>query len=155
MNATFLGFLTGQQPAWVDDLDLNLFYPHSVVVVDSTGEYCETNCLRMSPSVNVICSSISLALLALYLKENTEGASVFPHPIESLVWADFREWQLSTIAWLTPSCMYLQLLWVCRCVVIPVIAGIGTACAMGAAKSSNTLAREVPVQLSPAARGAR
>lgn len=79
------------------------------------------------PYIHMICSVVSALVLALYLKQDTEGTLLSIHPIEIFLQGIPDGAGRRTRLWRAAVAIPLQLLWCMRASTIPVMAALGSA----------------------------
>ena len=130
-------------PAFQDPLDVSLFYPSAVL----PGTHV--------PLSNITASIFSLILLALAFKNDTEGTLLTVCPLEFLflptphaeprpnsVRKSRVRRMVGTVGGVTGKfiiCLFLQIHWTCRAILLPVLAGLGTASAFVGSKNAQDI----------------
>jgi len=117
-----------QWPAFKDPVELHNFYQSKTIIINNTPV----------PVVNVLASLVAIVLLACGpLRDDNLQTMTAPQPIDSLL---FRK-AGSTVhshTWLKELLLVLplQLTWVCRAVLLPTLAVVGTATGLACANSA-------------------
>ena len=125
-------------------LDLSTFYPDTLVGVRDDPQRSAP-----VPIVDLFVGVVAVALLSLYMKCAAIAVIVAPHPIELLIWGELpgvvpgRPWdwvkQDRVPLLRVVACVLLQMLWCVRAIIIPVLAGEGSAVAYASSLDASAI----------------
>jgi len=122
-------------PAYRDPVDMSLMYPTSLV-----GSF------NKIPIINFLSSLVSLVLLALLMKNDTEGTLLTTCPMEILCLPRSKfdkrpDPPRSLVYWTvqTLNCTLLMVAWCCRALLLPILGGLGTAQAFAGSSSAQDI----------------
>ena len=135
-DASQLLFFLSMYPGFLDQLDVSMLYPSTIVPNTFT------------PLINVTASISSLALLCLLMKNDTEGTLLTPCPLEALLLPSLEEktkerkslpMRILVGLGRIVLCLVLQLFWTFRALFLPVYACLGTAGGFCASKQAQEI----------------
>ena len=117
LDASMLLYAVSDFDGFKDVVDLSVFYPDTVLIHGATAV----------PKVTLLCSLAAILLMCFYMRDDNIGTLLAPNPIDLLVWNEGLHQGRDYMLWLVLVAVPLQLLWGTRAVVLPVLAGAGSA----------------------------
>jgi len=131
-DAGTLLFTLVRLDAFQEEVHLSVYYPDSVSLPDSA-----TN--GAVPSINLLCSFASIGMLCFYMRDDNLETMMAGHPIDHLIWSSRGDWKNKSGLWRLAAAVPLQFCYSMRAILLPVLAGTGSAYAFAASSNAQDI----------------